>query len=56
VVNGSSQRRYGGAGLGLALVKEVVEACGGEIGVESEVGSGSTFTVTLPVSGAKRAG
>jgi len=51
-VNGSMRRRYGGVGLGLALVKEVIEACGGEIAVESEVGRGSTFTVTLPVFGA----
>jgi len=48
-VNGSIRRRHGGMGLGLALVREVVEALGGTVGLESEVGKGSTFTVTLPV-------
>ena len=41
-------RRFGGTGIGLALVKETVELHGGKISVTSELGSGSTFSVTLP--------
>jgi signal transduction histidine kinase len=49
-VNGSIWRRYGGVGLGLSLVKEIVETYGGRVTVESQVGEGSTFTVRLPVA------
>jgi len=49
-VNGSTTRRYDGTGLGLALVKEIVEAHGGKVDVESKVGQGSTFKVYLPIT------
>ncbi len=48
-VDGSMTRRYGGTGLGLALVKEITESHGGGVDVESEVGEGSTFQVKLPL-------
>ncbi len=47
-VDGSTRRVHGGCGLGLALVKEIVERHGGSVAVDSTLGQGSTFTVTLP--------
>jgi signal transduction histidine kinase len=47
-VDGSSTRRFGGAGLGLSICKQIIDAHGGELGVESEVGKGSTFAFTVP--------
>ncbi|CVH78216.1 Sensory/regulatory protein RpfC [Coriobacteriaceae bacterium CHKCI002] len=45
----SISRKYRGSGLGLSLVKKTVEALGGTVRVESELGEGSVFTVVLPV-------
>ncbi len=45
----STTRKYGGTGLGLAITKKFVELMGGTIGLVSEFGHGSMFTITLPI-------
>ena len=50
----SSNKKYRGTGLGLAIVKQFVNLLGGEVAVESEVGKGSVFTVTLPLEQKER--
>jgi PAS domain S-box-containing protein len=47
-LDATKAKRYQGTGLGLALTKRIVEAQGGRVGVESELGQGSTFFAVLP--------
>lgn len=49
----SYTRQQQGAGLGLAVVKRIAEAAGGETGFESEPGQGATFWFTIPVAGSQ---
>jgi signal transduction histidine kinase len=48
-LDGSTKRHYSGTGLGLAMVKRILEAHGSQIVVKSEIGHGSQFQFTLPV-------
>ncbi len=48
--DGSTTRRFGGTGLGLTIAKKLIELQGGEVAVESVIGQGSAFSLTLPVA------
>ena len=49
-VDNTSTRKKGGTGLGLSISRRIVELHGGRVAVESEVGKGSTFTISLPIN------
>jgi signal transduction histidine kinase len=46
-----SSKHYGGFGLGLWIVRQIIQAHGGEITIDSRIGEGSTFTADLPLAG-----
>jgi signal transduction histidine kinase len=49
-VDSTSTRAHGGSGLGLSIVQQICNLVGGQVRLESEVGKGSTFFVTLPMN------
>ena len=49
-VDGSTTRRFGGTGVGLSMIKQIILAHGGDVGVRSTEGEGSTFFFTLPLA------
>jgi signal transduction histidine kinase len=55
-IDQSATRTHGGVGLGLHLVRELTRRLGGEVTVDSVIGRGSVFTVTIPVASAAGAG
>ena len=55
-LDAGADKRHAGTGLGLALVRRLAEAQGGTVGVESRLGHGSTFSVTLPRRGGVQEG
>jgi signal transduction histidine kinase len=55
-VDSTATRKYGGVGLGLSIVKQLTELMEGNLTVESGVGEGSSFTITLPLMLARRIG
>jgi signal transduction histidine kinase len=55
-VDPSRSRSTGGSGLGLAIAKQLIEAQGGRIRAESQIGKGSTFSFSLPLAGAPKTG
>src|SRR5262249_60868455 len=50
-LDNSPTRAYGGTGLGLSICRRLAQMLDGRLSVQSQVGKGSTFTLTLPVKG-----